>query len=671
MASSVLGAHGANPMIDYTISRSNGMISPHNNSATAIASSLLHMTSPSRTAVGFLDIYSNPTTPFAKDTSHVAASPLRDSALPSGPDVWHSLLDLGSITTISRPPLVRPSASHSETSTSRNSGAHVQPGVSGSGALNTSNVNPPPLTTSSAYLNVTSKPWSWNSTANSTSPPVSTVTLTPPTLTSSTNAPSECPTEGTGPITVTSYSIVYTSTTTWTGDPSDYTPPFPPISTPIDCTPRTSPTGRLTISVCDGTGKSCSLVHTTTDTSTDGSVTGFATDPTAEPTEIVTFVTTDKNPAVVFTSEMPPDYGGSTSSPYSHRTAVGDIAFTTPEYGMITATPEPAKLPPTTAASISLVTTPVTVEVQPSGVVINDQTIADNAVQKTSTVVVGGNTFVINPSEVVGAGATVNRPSKIGGIFMPTSATTTIGGLGVVYGPSAVTVDGTIFTIGPTPTSAVVRGQALILGPAGIIFPSQTLPVFPGPGPTEVAVVGGELITAIGPDKVVIEGTTVTYGPDSDTTTTVIDGDTILIGPSGVLVHGETLAGITAAPTETTYEIVGGATITRMGLTAVLIEGTEYRLGFYASTTVTTVVGGETLTIGPDGVAMSTWTLGAPYASTTTIRPNNNAALTIPAATESAENSGPALRVGRGQGFVMMLCIAIGAGCLGQGLFWF
>ncbi|KAI0014461.1 hypothetical protein F4779DRAFT_12215 [Xylariaceae sp. FL0662B] len=654
---------------DYHISDFNGMISPYNGSVAAIVSNSLRISRPSRTVIGLLDTVSTTTTtPLADDTPPVVASSSGDNALPSESDVWGSLLDLGTITTLSRPTLTIPHASHSATSTNWNSGALVRPGISGSGALNTSSIGPPFLTTSSAYSNTTSKSWSWNSTANSTSPLVSTVTLPPPTLvssTSSTDAPSACPSRGTGPITVTSYSIVYTSTTTWARDPSDYTPPFPPISTPIDCTAGTSATGRLTVSVCDGTGNSCSLVHTTTD---DGSITGFV-----EATETVTFVTTDKNPAVVFSSETPPSYGGPTSNPDSHHTAVADIDFTIPAYGMVTPTPEPVKLPPTSATGNNLLAIPVTVGVQPGGVVINDQTIVDNAVQKTSTVVAGGDVFVINPSEVIGGGATVSRPSKIGGVFMTAPETTTIGGLGVVYGPSAVTIDGTAFVIEPTPISAVVRGQTITLGPASIIFPSQTLSFNSGPGPTEVAVMGGELITAIGPDKVVIQGTTLTYGPSSNSTTTVIDGDTILVGPSGVLVHGETLAAVTVAPTATAYEIVGGATITRMGSTAVLVGGMEYQIGIHASTTVTTVVGGETLTIGPDGVTMPTWTLGSPYVSTTTIRPNNNAALTIPAATESVvENSGgPGSRPGWEQGFIIVVfCIAIGAACFGQGLFW-
>lgn len=416
----------------------------------------------------------------------------------------------------------------------------------------------------------------------------------------------------------------------------------------------------------------------------------------------------------MFPTETPPSYGGPPADPPSHDTiGVGGGSVATPDYGMLTTNVDSAKSSPSPtppAGGNSYVGgAPITVIAQPGEVIIDDHTFTDNPTHETSTVIVGTDTFVIEPSRVIGVGVTITRPPfDVGAVVTPVPApisipgsisipgpssppgpifpagpiTTTVGGIGVVYGPSSVaTIDGTVFTIKPTPTVAVVRGQTITIGPTEIIFPSQTLHVAAGSGPTQTAVIGGELITAIGTDKVVIEGTTITYGHGSSSTiTTVIDGETVLIAPTGVIVHDAVLGGVTAAPSATKYEIIGGATITQIGLTAVEISGKTFHVGLgAASTAVTTVIGGHTLTIGPKGVSMSTWTLGAPYAATTTtiIMPgssggsgNNNAAMTIPTATGSPDKENGASSVPRYYGLVRGLLAAVGVGCLGPLLFW-
>lgn len=404
---------------------------------------------------------------------------------------------------------------------------------------------------------------------------------------------------------------------------------------------------------------------------------------------------------MVFPTQTPPGYGGSPSGPNSHETAVSGGNLVTPGYGIDPSPVDSAKQTPTPVSDTgagnnegnsesgngngggngsggggggnsgngngnggrtSTIPPPTTVIVQPGAVVIGDHTFIDDPGQQTSTVVVGGDSFVINPSRVIGAGATITRPPpNIGGGFAPppTPITTSVGGLGVTFGPSIATIDGTVFTIEPTSTVVVIRGQIITLGPTDIVFPTQTLHVAAGgPGPTQTAVMGGELITAIGSDIIVIEGTTLTYGPmASSTLTTVVDGDTILVAPTGIIIHGQNIGGITAAPGATKYAIAGGATVTQMGLTAVEIGGITFHVGIGASEALTTVIGGHTLTIGPEGVGMETWTLGAPGASTTTLNPGqgsgsggNNAALTIPSATGSGSvgerkgNGGQGLR---------------------------
>ncbi|KAI0889045.1 uncharacterized protein GGS22DRAFT_66638 [Annulohypoxylon maeteangense] len=644
-----------------------------------------------------------PITNSVNDASVVTTSSGGSSIL-SSPDLFFEPLNLGTITTIARPTLVLP------TSTPIRGSSKILDSSSSS-ASNTGVGAPSPPIASSFSFNATSRPWGWNDTSSASLLPSLTVTQTTsiisttPTITAT---PSECPEKDSGSVTVTSYSIIYTSTITWSGDPSDYIPPYPPISTPVPCTPKESPTGRFTITFCDSTGKTCSFIHTTT------------TNNFLNPTTTVTLITTDKNPAVVFPTQTPPGYGGSPSGPNSHESAISGGNLITPGYGIDPTPIESAKSSPTPVNDIdtgnggenggennensgngsenengngsggngnenggnggsnSAGSPPITVIVQPGAVIIGDHTFIDNPAQQTSTVIIGGDSFIISPSQVVGAGATITRPpSNVGVGFMPTPTpiTTSVGGLGVTYGLSVATIDGTIFTIKPTSTVVVVRGQTITLGPTDIVFPTQTLHVAAGgPGPTQTAVMGGELITAIGSDTIIIEGTTLTYGPDASTTlTTVVDGDTVLVAPMGVIIHHQTLGGIAAAPGVTKYAIAGGATVTQMGLTAVEISGVTFHVGIGASEALTTIIGEHTLTIGPEGVGMETWTLGAPGASTTTLSPGrggssggNNAALTIPAATGSGSvgerkgNGGQNPRPDWG----LQRLFSVGVGCL-------
>jgi hypothetical protein len=483
--------------------------------------------------------------------------------------------------------------------------------------------------------------------------------------------PTEGPTDGcsatTNSNTVTVWSTIYTSTITWTGDPTDYTPPYPESTALSFCSQTT---GRLSVSVCDDGSCSQYTYPAATVTSDDGhrKITSTATAGTtliggsaAMPT--ITFWTTDKNPAVVYSSEAPPDYGtDGTTAVQNHNTPDGDDSTETPQYRKYTTKGQAA---PTTAEADKQTpsgTPAVTVVIQTTQVIINGQTFTDNLQSKSSTVVVGGDTFTINPSQVIGAGATVARPAA-GGIFIPTATTTTtVGGLQLVYGSSAATIDGTVFAIGSTPSSVVVQGQTIAIGPGGIAFPSQTIPIIKGVGVTESAVLGGQLITAIGNSLAVIDGTTFTYGPGSGTTTKVVNGDTIVVGPSGVIVHGMTLGGPAAAATATTYEIAGGATITEIGGSAVVIDGTTFLIGAGATSALTTVLDGQTLTIGPSGVAVSSYTFAQPYATSTVIQPGATSA--VASATDAAENAGRGpLRPSWDLGITGM-CIAIGVGFL-------
>ncbi|KAK3944766.1 hypothetical protein QBC46DRAFT_373141 [Diplogelasinospora grovesii] len=453
------------------------------------------------------------------------------------------------------------------------------------------------------------------------------------------------------PTAVTSWSIVYTSTITWYGNPSDYTEPYPPITTPTIATPAATTTscvwpkspGRLTISVCSATGTGSKYVTCSVTTSTATIGFGSQTSTIAgvpypfSPTPTVVFLTTDKNPTVVYSTIQTPNYGVS-AEPITrdqHNSAQDSPSATTsppPGYGSQgnQGNSQGAASDGGSGGQGQHTTPngPVTVAVQPSAVVINGNTISDNPTAPTQIVVVSGQTFTIDPTKVVGAGATVDRPSVTGGIFVPTPTTTTLGGLPVTVSSSIAVIAGSSFTINPsTPTTVMVSGQTVVIGPSGVTISSQTLSLTTLPSPTEIVVAGGDLVTAIGQSVVVIQGTTITYSSfSSSPSSTVIDGDTVVYGPGGVTVHGTTLGGTTAKSTETAFAIVGGATITEIGPSVVVISGTSYTVGPSApggtqQTTIT--VGGETITIGPSGVAISTSiTFAYPFGPTTTITPS-------------------------------------------------
>ncbi|KAJ9158051.1 hypothetical protein NKR19_g3666 [Coniochaeta hoffmannii] len=514
----------------------------------------------------------------------------------------------------------------------------------------------------------------------------------------------------------TTYSVIYTSTITWYGNPEDYTPPYAPISTPKPCIPPKDPL-RFTASWCIPTigtersiSQSCitqtlSLVYST-------AAPGFIPAPT------ITFVTTDKNPTVVYSTIQTPDYGVNpgTKDQVDHTSA--SPTTDPPEYQSQVAGnsglgggnagssgnngggggPAPTgnsgggsgsggsgsgsgngsgsgsggsgngngsgdggvgvgSNPGATANNPghAPAQAPITVGVQPTAVVVNGQTISDNPAAPTQTIIVGSQAVTINPTQVIVAGQTVTRPGATGGVYIPTPTSTNIQGVPVVVSSSIAIIGGTSFTLGPTATTTIINNQPVTIGPSGVVVASTTIPVVFMPTPTQVAVEGGELITAIGPSVVVIHGTTITYGPDKPASTTVVDDDTITIGPSGVVVHGTTIGGPTARSSDSQYEIVGGATITQIGPSVVVINNATYTVGPGAGTT-TTVVGGETITIGPSGVAVGTHTIAYPFGPTTTITPK--ATGTAPTASPTAsKDAGLALRPDAWRAFV---CIAIG-----------
>ncbi|KAH8172791.1 hypothetical protein LIA77_07046 [Sarocladium implicatum] len=215
-----------------------------------------------------------------------------------------------------------------------------------------------------------------------------------------------------------------------------------------------------------------------------------------------------------------------------------------------------------------------TVVADRSQVVINSHTFSDLQPGQSNTVTVGEGTFTIGPTAITGHGQTIKKPA-------------------------------------PVPTD-------------GSMTQAQASGTF---------VAGGQVLTAVGSSVVVIHSTTYTYGPGRTPETVVVDGDTIHLGPSGIILDGMTLGGVLAANGVTKYAIVGGATITEIQPSLIVIDGDTITVSSDMELT-TTVVNDQTLVIGPDGLTHSSLTIPmAEAAVTTTFQPSPSMNNEFPAKT--------------------------------------
>ncbi|KAA8636701.1 hypothetical protein SMACR_04782 [Sordaria macrospora] len=382
--------------------------------------------------------------------------------------------------------------------------------------------------------------------------------------------------------TATSWDVVPISTITWVGDPSNYTQPYPtlippPVETIAPCivpVTKTAPPPGITLTTCftvtvsgGSATKSCSVTVTTNSWGY-----GPQTSTTIRFAPTVTYITTDKNPAVVYSPMQTPDYGVTNDNTGSPRpTPVSVDPVNPPVYNTFHSDNSPGEV-------IKTVPKPVTVIVKPSEVVIGTSTIADKPATKTQTVVVGGETFTVGPTQIVGGGATVTRPSTTKGgagagagaggiIYAPVPTSTKLNDLSIIVS-SSVAVIGTgssTFTLPPKPTTVVVDDHTVSLGPSGIaiidpkgnpIITTVTLPppreqtITVGPGPNnepKTTTVDGVPITIISSSVAIIgvgtSSSTIVFPPSgsSPTTITIDDGNgsgngshTLTVGPSGI-----------------------------------------------------------------------------------------------------------------------------------------
>ncbi|PFH56022.1 hypothetical protein XA68_17189 [Ophiocordyceps unilateralis] len=483
-------------------------------------------------------------------------------------------------------------------------------------------------------------------------------------------------------------SVVYTSTVTFMGNRTDYVPPFEPMTTPVFCPPPV-----------------------------------FAPDEPPPPADAtsphkevlrkkllripVTFVTTDKNPSVAFPSDPPPRYSPTWSvngvghADGNHATAHvrtggggggggGDggliPAGSTPRKGNADhkaadnddraegRTGDTAKL--RAGAGMPPPSRPIRVTARADQVTIDDRSFTGLAPGATSVVTAAdGVVLTILPTAVVGAGASMSKPAPAEtGVSVATPRTAVVGGLPVtISGSEAVVGDATLKLAGATATSAPPdHGRPAVVIRAGgllVVDGRHTLsfgPLVPAPRESDVLVHRGQLLTVEGPPgRAVIADTTWPYGPGIAPTSRVVDGDTIVLGPSGVSVHGlrlgpplsptttttttttpegnsaaskDAISGIATATATTTYEVVGGASITRIAPSLAIINGATFTVG-PGSHRITTAIAGAVFTLGPAGLVVDSLTLTYPFGrvitATLTVTPTAATPTSTPAAVDS------------------------------------
>ena len=201
------------------------------------------------------------------------------------------------------------------------------------------------------------------------------------------------------------------------------------------------------------------------------------------------------------------------------------------------------------------------------------------------------------------------------GAISPAPVDANINGVWLVAAPTAVIVGSHLFqppAAGNQPITINESGQVFTIGASQIIGSGTTIAI-PVPGTTPMTL--GAVSFSIGASQAVFGDKTYAIGPGAQGTTTVINGQTISIGPSGVSFATSTVAPqgqITSPPLSA---VTAGGVVFYVDASRAIIDGTTYRIGPGASRTVT-VIHGMTVTFGASGISYGTTTLRPPAMTT-------------------------------------------------------
>ena len=255
-------------------------------------------------------------------------------------------------------------------------------------------------------------------------------------------------------------------------------------------------------------------------------------------------------------------------------------------------------------------------------------------------------TVSIGPGGVGLAGVTLTPAAAL-----PTNVVVFDGEVFSVIGASIAAFDGTsiTFTPGKTAVTTVFNGDTITIGPSGIFDGTSTLGGPDHSTGTQYGLAGGIYISEVGSTLAVIDGTTLTIGPNATQITETIEGHTITAGLSGLTIGGSNGASTTLDfpfnPT-TQEATAGGVTFSEIGSSLVDIGGSIFTIGPGATPT-TDVYNGQTISIGPGGIGFATTTITS-FTSNPT------------ATTTGKKKNGAALKGPRFE--ILAACIALGVG---------
>lgn len=217
---------------------------------------------------------------------------------------------------------------------------------------------------------------------------------------------------------------------------------------------------------------------------------------------------------------------------------------------------------------------------------------ATEAIISAKTYLLGSN---VSPTAItIGSQTLVVGPNGVQTAATP--STFTLNGLTITTDASQAIISGTTYPLGETKSSTtlVIGDQTLVLGPSGIATTSSTITL-------------NGLTVTMDASQAMIGGTTYTLGGTKSSTTLVIGGQTLVLGPGGISAEA-TLSQVTA----------DGITFS-MDATEAVVSGTTYTVGPGATPT-TLVLGSESISLGPGGVGLASTTIAMPNATGTSFQ---------------------------------------------------
>ena len=230
-------------------------------------------------------------------------------------------------------------------------------------------------------------------------------------------------------------------------------------------------------------------------------------------------------------------------------------------------------------------------------------------------VVYNGQTLDVGPDQIAGPSTTIQLVQTPNAGITPAPSAITIAGRTFSLGPSAAIVGSVTYSFlpGQAPTTIVDHGHTISIGPNGIDIDGTNIPI-PTPPPNFSAITAGGLTFSVAPSEAVIAGHTFTIGPEVEPILTVINGQTVSIGPQGIGLASTTVA---LPKSEPTFSVATAAGLTfSLTPSEAIIDGHTFTISS-GSTPVTTVVNGQKISIGPQGIGLATTTIALPHAEPT------------------------------------------------------